>query len=422
MAHYASASDPFQAANAYTDMEYGFGASAFQLVSGFDCPAYAKFLNASFNGGESSHIHPSSICLFEYDPGYPIQRHTAPTYVSVSKNILFTVRSAATVGNYDYVFDYDFYLDGAIHVTVKASGYIQSSFWATNMGPQDGFHIHDNLAGSMHEHVLQFKLDLDVAGTANSLMKAELVPVSQTYPWSNGKTINTMTFQRNLITNEDDSKINWDDNMNTMYSIVNKDATNKYGEYRGYKVTPGTAQHNRLTIQNSSILGPTANWAKNHLNVVQRKDTEPHSVYAYNAYDPEVPLIDFAKFHNGESLEQEDLVVYFNLGMHHVPDTSDLPNTVYTSSQSSMIIAPQNYLLGDPSRRSIHGTRINAVGGVVTDALTFGATQPTCKLDLSVTAPELKTWVGEVYTGKFPFLPDSQMIGNPGEGLVAALS
>ena len=181
LAHYASASDPFQATNAFLDSEYGFGQTAYQLVSGYDCPAYATYMNATFEAGETSHTHPNSICMFEFDTGYPIQRHAAPYYVSVTKNIAFILRSAATVGNYDYLFDYEFYLDGSIHVTVRASGYIQSSFWTSNMGTEDGFHIHDHLAGSMHDHVLNYKIDLDVAGTANSVVKSSLVPTTQVY-------------------------------------------------------------------------------------------------------------------------------------------------------------------------------------------------------------------------------------------------
>lgn len=82
-----------------------------------------------------------------------------------------------------------------------------------------------------------------------------------------------------------------------------------------------------------------------------------------------------------------------------------------------MILSPQNYLLGDPSRSTIHQTRINVVGGTVTDALTFGVKQPTCAIDMAVTAPELRSWVGEVWVEKFPYVPDAQMVGNPGEGL-----
>ena len=179
MAHYAAATDPFQASNAYLDSEFGFGQTGYQLVSGYDCPAYATYLNASYYTGEQTRTHPNSICLFEIDPGYPIQRHTGASYVSVTKNIIFTVRSVSTVGNYDYIFDYEFYLDGSIHVSVRASGYIESSFWVNGQGSQDGFHIHDHLSGSMHDHVLSYKLDLDVAGTANSVVKQSLVTVSK---------------------------------------------------------------------------------------------------------------------------------------------------------------------------------------------------------------------------------------------------
>ena len=84
-----------------------------------------------------------------------------------------------------------------------------------------------------------------------------------------------------------------------------------------------------------------------------------------------------------------------------------------------MIIAPQNYLLGDPSRGTIHQTRINAINGSVTSALTFGAKQPTCSLDLSVTAPNLQSFVGEAYISKYPYSPDAQeLVGNPGDGSV----
>ena len=85
-----------------------------------------------------------------------------------------------------------------------------------------------------------------------------------------------------------------------------------------------------------------------------------------------------------------------------------------------MIIAPQNAWYGDPSRSTIHQVRINAVNGSVTNAITFGANQDTCSLDLSVTKPDLTDWVGEIYTSKFPFTPDSQQIGNPGDGTEGA--
>ena len=71
----------------------------------------------------------------------------------------------------------------------------------------------------------------------------------------------------------------------------------------------GTGNKNYLVVEDSTDLGPSVNWATNHLYVVQRHDNEPHSTYPYNTFDPYHPVVDFGKFFNGESLDQEDLVV-----------------------------------------------------------------------------------------------------------------
>ena len=116
--------------------------------------------------------------------------------------------------------------------------------------------------------------------------------------------------------------------------------------------------------------------------------------------------------------DKHPLYSYFNLGQHHIPDTSDLPNTVFTTAHSGVILTPSNYNdNGDASRATIHQTRINVINGTVIDALTFGTRQPTCSLDLSVTSPNLQSFVGEVYVPKYPYHPDEVMVGDLGAGI-----
>lgn len=100
LAHYAG-NDPIQSGTSYLDSYYGFGPYAFELVSGYDCPSYSTYLNSSFYVSETVHTHVNSICLFEYDADFPIQRHSTSKYVSATKNTYFVVRSVSTVGNYD---------------------------------------------------------------------------------------------------------------------------------------------------------------------------------------------------------------------------------------------------------------------------------------------------------------------------------
>ncbi|KAF4996189.1 hypothetical protein FGRMN_4637 [Fusarium graminum] len=412
LAHYAS-QDPLHASSAYLDSSYGIGTSQWNLVDGFDCPSYATYLNTTFYISETTHVHPNSLCLFEYDAGYPIQRHLTANHVSATKNIVFTVRSVSTVGNYDYLFEYSFHYDGSIVVTVRASGYIQGAFWS---GDGDyGFHIHDNLSGSMHDHVLNFKLDLDIKGRNNSLLKTEFVPTSKVYPWSDGQTINTMKVNRSYVTSEDDSKITWGKNGATSYAVVNKDKLNKFGEAPGYHIFPKSGSTAYLTVQSSSALGQSANWANHNLYALQQHDTEPKSAYAFNSHDPHHPAVDFNNFFNGESLDQEDIVLYFNLGMHHLPNTADLPNTVTTTAMSSMAIAPQNYFAGDISRRTTRQVQVSYdKNSIVTDVDTFGTKEPTCAFDLRKSAPDLSRFVGEIEIPKFPWNPSGSLQTNPG--------
>lgn len=115
--------------------------------------------------------------MFEFDKGFPIQRHSWGGYTTISKNIAFMLRTVYTIGNYDYMTTYQFSLDGSIEVSVRASGYITSAFIANN--EEYGFNIHDKLSGSLHDHVITFKADFDILGEKNSLQKVEIVPTTE---------------------------------------------------------------------------------------------------------------------------------------------------------------------------------------------------------------------------------------------------
>lgn len=145
-----------------------------------------------------------------------------------------------------------------------------------------------------------------------------------------------------------------------MYIAVNEAATNVWGEKRGYRIAAGTGMGNpsHLTILNSTTLGVSGEWANRDLWVVRQKDTEPRSSTALNYLEPRDPLVDFSRFVDGESVKNEDLVIYFNLGSHHIPHSGDIPNTLMHTSASSVMFTPFNFNERDPSRRSAQGVRL----------------------------------------------------------------
>lgn len=150
---------------------------------------------------------------------------------------------------------------------------------------------------------------------------------------------------------------------------------------------------------------------------MRHKDTEPRSASGLNMLDPHAPLVDFARFFaDAESLDQQDLVLYFNLGMHHVPDTADLPNTVSTLAQAGLTIAPQNYLpAGDASRASRQQVRINHGDGEAhvtwfgegdgDDADEEEDNEPEGMFNLTAARSGVEEYTGGFVVRKFPYDP-----------------
>ncbi|KAH8594285.1 copper amine oxidase [Bisporella sp. PMI_857] len=372
MAHYAG-DDPQQGALEFLDTTFMMGANLQELVPGYDCPAYATFLSATFSVGDSTVTKKNTICIFEYTGDHVLQRHSGMEHVTVSRNSYLIVRSVSTMENYDYTIDYIFYLDGTIEVKVRASGYIFAAFWANGQEDEYGYRIHDAIASSMHDHVLNFKADLDIVGTSNTLKRVGIEPTTKHYPWDDVKQRNTMHLVERLV--ETEAGIDWPKNAAEMLIVTNDNKTNAWGETRGYRIAPGTGIGNpsHLTILNSTTLGISAEWANRDLWVLKRKDTEPMSASALNYFDPKDPLVDFSKFIDGEDIVNEDLVIYFNLGSHHIPHSGDIPNTLMHTSASSIMFTPFNFNDRDPSRRSAQGVRVDRKGKAAIPRY-FGAT------------------------------------------------
>ncbi|BGP20022.1 hypothetical protein JCM10213_000596 [Rhodosporidiobolus nylandii] len=404
VAHYAG-NDPVQSGTSYLDKYYGFGPFAFALVEGYDCPLHATYVNTTFHSNEISSTHKKSICFFEEAQSLPMTRHTNGEYAAATKNIAFKMRSASTVGNYDYTTTYAFYLDGSLGVEVSASGYIQAAYYAEN--GDYGYHIHDGLAGSMHSHVLTWKADFDILGTQNTVGFHKVEAVQKKYDWSN-ITRSTMHLVRSELKNEDDSKLDF--HRDTQVLIYNKEEKNKYGEERAYRIMPHIGGSGMASvIQNSTNLANSWGFTQHPLYVLKHHDSEFSVSHASNAYHPQDPVVDFSRYFDGENLEQEDLVLYINLGMHHVPHTGDLGNTVQQTAHAGVLFSPHNYLLRDPSRQTSQMIRINynstSDDKQVQDVLTFGTQTASGLYNLTALQPDFENYQGDVSVRKFPYDP-----------------
>lgn len=404
MAHYAG-DDPMSTGMLWMDSLFGMGFNMYELVPGYDCPPYATFLPASFRRGEDTITRKNSICIFEYTADYPIQRHTTQTHLTISRNNYLVVRSVSTVGNYDYTIDYIFYLDGTIEVKVRTSGYIFGAYHQLEAMRKDmtiqkremaqynyGYQIHDLVATSMHDHIINFKVDFDIGGTPNTLYRVDVAPCTHQYPWDASQRNTMRLFHHPIVT---ETALDWPRNAGAMYVVVNNESTNAWNEKRGYRITPGTgmATPPHLTIQRSNALGRAGSWAYHDLFVLRQHDHERKSGSEYNAMEPLDPLIDFDAYFDGEGTVQEDLVVYFNLGTHHVPHSGDVPNTLMHTSGSSVMFVPHNWADRDPSRDSAQGVKITMQEGKKSRVDRFGGWyEKDVKIKKEMLSPDLSRY------------------------------
>ena len=406
LAHYAG-SEPIQSGLEFLDTLFGMGNRMFTLVPGYDCPAYADYLDMTYHTGEKTYTNKNAICIFEYTSDAPLQRHTSEWSVTVSRNTYLVVRSVSTVGNYDYTIDFLFYLDGSMEVKVRASGFIFAGFaghpepksdnmssnadTAGNEAPTEeirsrddstrpiphpnaryGYQIRPSASTSMHDHVLLFRCDFDISphsGQNDTFKRVSIDPYTHLYPWdapSLPTARNTMRLTHHPALPRE-SALNWPSNSASLY-LIESPILNAWGEHKAYRIQPGTGvgTPSHLTILNSSSLQNSALWSSADLWILKNHpSTEPAAAHPLNYLSPADPLIDFAKIANDEALNDEhaggdDLVVYFNLGGHHVPQSGDIPNTLMHTSASSVLLSPFNYFDEDVSKYSRQGVRVDA--------------------------------------------------------------
>jgi len=219
----------------------------------------------------------------------------------------------------------------------------------------------------MHDHVISFKADIDVAGTSNTMSRLAVEPLTTSYAWDQPQTPQRSTMHLVEYPVAAEVGLDWPPNSAELFVVYSTDEKNAWGERRGYRVVSGTGVGNtpHLTIRNSTVLGDSARWAEHDVWVVRHHDTEPRAADPLNYLSPQAPLVDFAAIADGELLDEEsgeDLVLYVNVGSHHIPHSGDIPNTLMHTSASSVMFIPHNFADRDPSRASVQGVRIQLKG------------------------------------------------------------
>ena len=367
----------------YLDAAWNMGSMTFELLRGVDCPDTATFFDVlHFVGRSYPAKYKNAICLFEQDMGIPLRRHYDTNfnggynfYGGMPGSALI-LRTAATTYNYDYVMDYIFYPNGILEVRSSASGYPQATFYTVDEEPY-GNQIHTMLGGSMHDHIFNYKVDIDILGTKHSYETIQVGLQNFTNPWFPNDYHVQKIIHRNLRTTEDDAVYRYNFDTPTLMNFFNKNEKNKFGVHRGYQVHIRDMMKQMYPASWPVVRG--AGWSLNQMHVTKRKENEEKSSSIYNQQDMVDPVVDFTKYVNGENIDDEDMVAWVTMGLMHIPHSEDVPNTATPGSVASFQLKPFNYFDEDPSMASYDGVVIYPSEDGTAKINNFGTpTTPAC--------------------------------------------
>lgn len=308
-----------------------FGGVASTLEPGIECPAYGTYFNTVVvtpKGRPREVVR--AACLFERSAGDVAWRHGRDGDVTIETRAKrdLVLRMFMVAGNYDYLFDWVFQQDGALKVNVGASGMDQTKGVSGSAAGDGsvangddelyGRLIAPKLIGINHSHFFSFRLDLDVDGTANSLVVDRLR--TERLPADNPRR-SLWRVQSQTARTESEAQRHSTMTEPEIWRIVNPGVNGAYGSPVGYEIDG----HGALTLLSpDDYMQRRAGFTNHTLWVTPYNATE---LFAAGDY----PTVSVA----GDGLPKwtaanravanTDVVAWLTLGFHHVPRPEDWP-------------------------------------------------------------------------------------------------
>ncbi len=340
---------------AYLDSgDYGMGTLTSPLVRGKDAPDNAVMLDetlADYTGKPST--IPQAIAVFERyaGPEYKHQEYGKPNVSSERRELV--VRWISTVGNYDYIFDWIFHQNGTIGIDVGATGIeaVKGVKAKTMHDPsaQDdtryGTLIDHNIVGTTHQHIYNFRLDLDVDGEQNSLTGMD--PVVKPND-AGGPRTSTMQLEHKTFATEQDATQKFDPGTLRLLSNPNKE--NRMGNPVSYQLIPYAGGTH--PVAKGANFAPNE-WIYHRLSFMDKQiwvtRYDPNERYPEGKYPNrsthDTGLGQYTK-DNG-AIDNTDLVVWLTTGTTHVARAEEWP--MMPTEWVHALLKPWNYFNETPS-------------------------------------------------------------------------
>ncbi len=298
------------------------------LKPGLDCPAHATWFDAIFPTETGApKLHSRLACLFERHPESPAWRHGEDGEIFGRPTRQLVLRTAAVVGNYDYLMDWRFDPDGAIEVAVGATGVIETKSATLAKPPatqihaseETGQYVAEHTIGVNHDHFFSFRLDFDVDGTENSFLIHRLTPKRiENDPWRRSIWV----AKPSLAATESEAILDQDAARPAMWTFINPGVRGSLNHPAGFELMPGKAGRSLMFADDpTQKIGA---FSAHQFYVTPYRAQERYAAGVYpTSSRAEDGLADWVKANR--PIVNTDLVGWYTLGFHHIARAEDWP-------------------------------------------------------------------------------------------------
>lgn len=317
---YADPRHPFHKKSAFDLGDAGAGLMANNLKLGCDCLGSIHYLDAviSTDQGEALDM-PNVVCIHEQDAGIGWKHTNYRTgRAAVVRNRELVVQSIITVANYEYIMAFVFNQAAEVDYELRATGILSTQPIDDGVEVPFGTVVHPGVLAVHHQHIFSLRVDPAIDGYRNRLVydEAHPMPRSDFNPHGTGYVV-----KETLV--EQSGGFDIDYEANRVFKIQNVDVRNPINNKPvAYKIHAPAFQ--KILSDKDSFNYKRAEFSDKNIYVTKYRDGELYAGGKYTNQSRGGQGVR-AWADRKENVVDEDIVVFVQFGLQHVPRIEDFP-------------------------------------------------------------------------------------------------
>ncbi|GAB7352695.1 hypothetical protein MBLNU459_g3054t1 [Dothideomycetes sp. NU459] len=380
---YGDPRSPYHRKQAFDLGDAGAGSTANNLSLGCDCLGSIKYFSGWLNNDKGEPVAAENvICLHEQDGGIGWKHTNHRTQnAAITRKRDLVLQSILTVGNYEYVFAWQFMQNGNVELETRATGILSTHLIDPNKTSEWGNVVSPGVLAPNHQHLFSLRIDPMLDGAKNTVLYEDSVAVDQSEaenPHGNAWRVVPTTISKSGFA--DASPFT-----NRCFKMVNESVLNPVsGKPVGYKLVPPPCQ--LILAGPQSVARARARFASHHVWVTAHRDGDlwAGGKWPNQSLAETDGVADYAA--RGDDVRDEDVVLWLTFGMTHNPRCEDFP--VMPVEISTVSLKPADFFVRNPALDVPQSTQAANRSVLVrdpwpTEATKAGESEDCCAADSS---------------------------------------